>query len=145
MNKDHGRIESRKCIALPLMYLMDMKLKWSGLKSLVLIISERETHEGKTVEHRYYISSLDPKQPEKILQSVRHHWQIENNLHWVLDVAFGEDRSRIRDENSALNMSWLRKTALGLLKRAENLKGSIRRKQLAIWAKPEYLLEVIKN
>jgi predicted transposase YbfD/YdcC len=144
MNNDHGRIEARRCIILPLMYLMTMKLKWKGLKSLVLVISERETHEGNTVEYRYYISSLDPKQPDKILQSIRDHWQIENNLHWVLDVAYREDQSRIRDENSALNMSWLRKTALGLLKRTENIKGSIRRKQLAIWAKPQYLIDIVK-
>ncbi|SRR5579883_1051118 len=143
-NNDHGRIESRRCIILPFMYLMTMKLKWKGLKSLVLLISERETHEGNTVEHRYYISSLDPKQPDKILRSIRDHWQIENNLHWVLDVAYREDQSRIRDENSALNMSWLRKTSLGLLKRATNIKGSIRRKQLAIWAKPQYLIDIIK-
>jgi predicted transposase YbfD/YdcC len=143
-NNDHGRIESRRCIILPLMYLMKMKLKWKGLKSLVLVISERETHEGNTVEYRYYISSLDPKEPKKILQSIRNHWQVENNLHWVLDVAYREDQSRIRDENSALNMSWLRKTSLGLLKRATNIKGGIRRKQLAIWAKPEYLIDIVK-
>lgn len=143
-NNDHGRIESRRCIVLPLMYLFGMKLKWKGLKSLILVISERETHEGKTEEYRYYISSLDPKQPQKILRSIREHWQVENNLHWVLDVAYREDQSRIRNENSALNMSWLKKTALGLLKRAEHIKGSIRRKQLAIWAKPDYLLDIVK-
>lgn len=143
-NNDHGRIESRRCIVLPLMYLFMMKLKWKGLKSLVLVISERETHEGKTTEYRYYISSLDPRKPDKILHSIRDHWQIENNLHWVLDVAYREDQSRIRDENSALNMTWLRKIAIGLLKRAPNVKGSIRRKQLAIWAKPQYLLDIVK-
>ncbi len=74
INNDHGRIESRKCIVLPLMYLMNMKLKWRGLKSLILIISERETHEGKTIEYRYYISSVEPKQPDKMLQAIRHHW-----------------------------------------------------------------------
>ena len=143
-NNDHGRIESRRCIVLPFMYLFGMKLKWKGLKSLILVISARETPEGRSEEYRYYISSLDPKQPEKMLRSIREHWQVENNLHWVLDVAYREDQSRIRNENSALNISWLRKTALGLLKRAEHLKGSIRRKQLAIWAKPDYLLDMIK-
>jgi predicted transposase YbfD/YdcC len=142
-NNDHGRIETRKCIVLPFMYLMHMKLKWKGLKSLVLIVSERETFQEKTIEYRYYISSLCPKGPEKIMHSIRDHWQIENNLHWCLDVAFGEDRSRIRNENSALNMGWLRKTALGLLKRAP-IKGSIRRRQMAIWAKPQYLLDIVK-
>jgi predicted transposase YbfD/YdcC len=55
------------------------------------------------------------------LRSIRDHWQIANNLHWVLAVAYREDQSRIRDENSTLNMSCLRKTALGLLKRAKNI------------------------
>lgn len=144
INNDHGRIETRRCIVLPLMYLAMMKLKWKGLKSLVLIISERETREGKSIEYRFYISSLAPKDPEKILRSIRSHWQIENNLHWILDVAYREDQSRIRDENAALNAAWLKKTALGLLKRASNLKGSIRSKQLAIWAKPDYLIDLLK-
>ena len=143
-NNDHGRLESRRCIILPFMYLVHLKLKWRGLNSLVLVISERETPEEKTIEYRYYISSLNPKEPEKILYSIRDHWQIENNLHWCLDVVYREDQSRIRDENSALNMCWLRKTALALLKRASQLKGSIRRKQLAIWAKPQYLLDILK-
>ncbi len=121
-----------------------MKLKCKGLKSLVLIISERETPKEKTVEYRYYISSLDPKNPKKILNSIREHWQIENNLHWVLDVSFREDQCRTRDENSVLNMSWLRKTALALLKRAQNIKGSIRRKQLTLWAKPQHLIDIVK-
>jgi hypothetical protein len=69
-NNDHGRIESRRCVILPLMYLMTMKLRWKGLKSLVLVISERETHGSNTTEYRYYISSLDPKQPDKILRSI---------------------------------------------------------------------------
>jgi predicted transposase YbfD/YdcC len=57
----------------------------------------------------------------------------------MLDVVYREDQSRIREENSALNMAWLRKTTLGLLKRASHIKGCIRRKQLAIWANPNYL------
>lgn len=145
INNDHGRIESRQCIVLPLMYFVALKSKWKGLQSLVLIISKRETNGEKTVEYRYYISSLDPKDPKKIMLSIRTHWQIENNLHWLLDVAYREDQSRIRDENAALNMSWLKKTALGLLKRATNISGSIRSKQLALWAKPENIIEIVQN
>ena len=144
VNNDHGRIESRKCIVLPLMYLMMLKLKWKGLKSLVLVISERETPKVKSVEYRYYISSLDPSDPKTILQSIRKHWQIENNLHWALDVSFREDQCQTRNENSVLNMAWLRKTALALLKRAQNIKGSIRRKQLALWAKPQQLIDIVQ-
>jgi predicted transposase YbfD/YdcC len=143
-NNDHGRVETRRCMVLPAMYLMHRELTWKGMQSLVLIISERENHEGKTTEYRYYISSLNPKDPQKILASVRAHWQIENQLHWLLDVAYREDQSRIRDENTALNFAWLKKTALALLKRATYSKGSIRRKQLAIWAKPDYLIDLLK-
>jgi len=136
-NNDHGRIEQRSCIVLPMMYCAMMRKKRKGLKSLILIISERETLEEKTVELRYYISSLDPKDPKRILMAIRVHWQIENNCHWLLDVAYREDQSRIRDENATMNMAWLRKTALALLKNTEHMQGSIRRKQLALWAKPE--------
>lgn len=144
VNNDHGRIESRKCVVLPMMYCAMMRKKWKGLKSLVLIISERETPEEKTTELRYYISSLDPKDPQRILMAIRAHWQIENNCHWLLDVAYREDQSRIRDENAAMNMAWLRKTALALLKRADHIKGSIRRKQLALWAQPEGAIKMLK-
>jgi predicted transposase YbfD/YdcC len=144
MNNDHGRIESRRCHTLSSMYLPYLKESWKGIKSFVAVLSERETHEEKTAEYRYYISSIEANQPQRILNAIRQHWQIENNLHWLLDVAYREDQSRIRDENSALNMAWLRKTALGLLKRATHFKGSIRRKQLALWAKPQYLLDIVK-
>lgn len=143
-NNDHGRLETRKCIVLPAMYFLTKRLKWQGLQSLVLLSSERETHDKKTLEYRYYISSLDPKDPQKILSSIRAHWQIENHVHWLLDVVYREDQCRIRDENAALNMSWLKKTALGLLKRATHIKGSMRRKQLALWAKPHHLLDIVK-
>ena len=83
-------------------------------KHSTYIINEREINGEKTTEHRYYISSIAPKQPDNILKSIRAHWQIENNLHWVLDVAYREDQSRIRDENSAMNIPWLRKIGVGL-------------------------------
>lgn len=74
-NNDHSRIESRKCIVLPMMYLMiTTKLKWRGLKSLVLIMSERETHNEKTIEYCYYISSMNPQ---------------SQNVFYVLCVAIG--------------------------------------------------------
>jgi predicted transposase YbfD/YdcC len=144
INNDHGRLESRICFVLPAMYLIGKKIKWKGIKSIILLISEREIGSEKTVEYRYYVSSLEPQEAEKIVKAIRSYWQIENNLHWVLDVAYREDQSRIRDENTALNMSWLRKTALGFLKQTPQLKGSIRRKQLALWAKPQHLLDIIK-
>lgn len=145
VNQDHGRLESRSCIVLPAMYLLKMKLPWKGLQSLICVTSERESSQENSKEFRYYISSLTPKDPERILKSIRSHWGIENHLHWALDVSYREDQSRIRDENSALNMAWLRKTALALLKRTGTLKGSIRRKQLALWGNPSKIIDLLRN
>ncbi len=98
----HGRIESRTCYAYSELGHIEGYEKWEGLKSIVKI--ETETYEkasGKTTkEQRYYISSLPPD--AKVLNSnIRKHWSVENNLHWSLDVEFGEDRSRKRNRNAA--------------------------------------------
>ena len=78
----HGRIETRKCTVLPLMYLYQFKLKWSGLQGLVLIESRREMNNQIQMEQRYYISSL-PMKAYLVLTSIRQRWVIENRLHWV--------------------------------------------------------------
>ena len=96
-------------------------------------------------EKRYYISSLQADNPLLILKAIRSHWQIENNLHWVLDVTFNEDDCRIRDENAAVNFSWMRKFALGLLKRESTFKASMRRKQRKAASSTDYLAKVIKG
>lgn len=140
VNNDHGRLESRRCVVLPAIYFSATTPGWEGIRSVILLISQRET----SVEHRYYLSSLPANQPERILKSIRSHWLIENHCHWTLDVVFREDQSTIRQQQSALNMAWLRKIALGLLKQATHLKGGIRRKQMAIWAKPQHLIDILK-
>ena len=96
------------------------------------------------METRYYISSL-PADAQALLQAVRSHWGIENSLHWVLDMAFREDESRIRTGHAAHNMSILRRLALNLLRRETTAKGGIaaRRKQ-AVWNN-EHLLKVLSN
>lgn len=73
---------------------------------------------------------------------IRSHWQIENNLHWVLDVVFREDESRIRNERAALNFAWVRKMAASLLTKDET-KMSTRRKMLRNWAEPENIINGI--
>ena len=77
---DHGRIETRTCYVLPLMYLFQFKLKWKGLQSLVLVESERTNKSTgeTTTEQRYYISSLKGS-ASKIAAGIRQHWQVENN------------------------------------------------------------------
>ncbi len=80
------------------------------MKSVVKIQCERHIGDKMTGEMRYFISSLG-WEPEQILAAVRCHWEVENALHWVLDVSFREDDSRIRREQTAENMSALRKIA----------------------------------
>jgi predicted transposase YbfD/YdcC len=75
--------------------------------------------------------------------AARTHWQVENSLHWSRDVTFSEDDCRIGDENAAVNFSWLRKFALGLLKNESSFKASIRRKQRKVCNNIQYLAKVI--
>jgi predicted transposase YbfD/YdcC len=104
--------------------------QWSGLQTLVMATREGEDSTGtRYLGVRYFISSL-PAKAKRLADVVRSHWRIENELHWVLDVEFGEDRSRARQKNSQANLGALRRTALSLLKNAPGLKGSTHSKRL---------------
>ena len=140
----HGRIETRKCTTLPMMYLHQFKEKWEGLSSLVRIESERIIKRSGEVtrEVSYCISSL-PNNAELILSSKRRHWGIENQVHWVLDVVFKEDASRIRDRNSAQNFSILRRLAINMIKRETSVKKSIRQRRMMAGWNTEYLEKIL--
>ena len=140
----HGRVETRRCSVLGDLTLLDTSDGWKGLRSLVRIEATRFLKaSGKTEqETRYYISSLPPD-AARLNQLVRQHWGIENKLHWVLDVAFGEDLSRKRAGNAAQNFSLLNRIALNLLKRDKTCKLGIHGKRLAAaWDHP-YLLRLL--
>jgi predicted transposase YbfD/YdcC len=144
INADHGRIEQRTIEVIDATRLKGfIDSRWRNLNSLVRVTSRREESNTIESEQRYYISSLPSKDPWKILRSIRQHWQIENCLHWSLDVSFNEDGCRVRNENAALNLSWMRKFALGLLKKDKSFKASIRRKQRKAAASTDYLARVI--
>ena len=100
---------------------------WADLNSIIRLQRERRVGEQITRETTYYISSL-PADAARLLQSTQHHWAIENSFHWVMDVTFGEDHSRIRNEDSAENMAVLRSIALNLLKRDPS-QSSLRQKR----------------
>ena len=147
VNKNHGRIETRRCWVLgtpEYTRYVDPGGVWPDLHSLIMIESQRRQGDQVTSETRYYISSL-PADAGALLQAVRSHWGIENALHWVLDMAFREDESRIRTGHAAHNLSILRRMALNLLRRETTAKGGIaaRRKQ-AGW-NDGYLLKVLSN
>lgn len=125
----HGRIESRTCYAVALpAYLKEFRKEWADLSSLICIISAREINKVMQQETRYYISSLEAN-AAKISHAIRCHWHVENSLHWILDVTFKEDDSRIRRGVAAENMSVMRHLALNLIKKEEESKFSIPRKR----------------
>jgi predicted transposase YbfD/YdcC len=128
IDKGHGRLELRRCWTLSnLDYLAQLPL-WLGLQTVAMVQSERRINGKVSIENRYYISSL-PANATVIADAVRTHWSIENSLHWVLDVSFNEDASRIRKDNSPANMAMLRHFALNLLSRDKSSKSSMRAKR----------------
>lgn len=133
--KGHGRIEHRTCIVASAKSC-SKRADWVGIKSIVQIDSTREIKGKTTQEIRYYITSIEAD-AEKLLSIIRSHWSIENSVHWVLDMNFGEDQSRTRKENAPENMAVVRHLALNLLNNAKAAFGqrvSIRRiRQLAGW------------
>ena len=147
VNKDHGRIETRRCwsVADPehIEYFND-RGEWTNLRSVAMVESERLIAGERDRGVRYYISSL-PEDAARTLSAVRAHWGIENSAHWVLDVAFREDDCRVRRGNAAENFSTLRRMALNMLKRETTAKGGVAvRRQRAGWDN-DYLLTVLKS
>ena len=121
-DKGHGRSEVRRVwVQRDVSWLAQTK-EWPGLASLVLVEAERTRRGVTSCERRAYISSLAVS-AEEIGAKVRGHWHVENRLHWVLDVSFGEDRARIGRKNGAENMSLMRKIAMNLLQRAPSRAG----------------------
>jgi predicted transposase YbfD/YdcC len=115
---------------------------WQDLQAITIVFSERqEAGKGKAEELRYYIGSRLAK-AKVYATAIRSHWGIENGLHWVLDVCFDEDGSRMRTDHSPQNMALLRRLALCLLKKHGG-KGSIRGKRLQSGWNDEFLLEIL--
>jgi len=144
VEKGHGRIENRRCVVISdpryLFYLEG--LKWPGLKAIVKLETKREIGEKSETHTRYYISSL-PGDAAEILAAARGHWGIENSLHWILDIAFREDESRIRQGNAAENMARLRQIAHNMLSREKTAKCGIATKRLMAGWDESYLAKVL--
>lgn len=134
LEQKHGRQERRLYTVLEVPTDFAELEQWKGLKSVVMVAREYVDTKGEThTGTRYYISSL-PAEVKRIAAAVRGHWGIENGMHWVLDVAFREDRNRARADNAQANLGIFRRTALSLLKNTKGLEGSIHcRRQQAAW------------
>jgi predicted transposase YbfD/YdcC len=142
MNKDHGRIETRKAYSIDVTGMEKFK-EWPGLESVTKVVSTREIiGKAATEEVRYYLSSW-PADAEKIGTAVRSHWGIENSLHWILDVNFGEDYARNRKGHSAENMAILRRMVVNLIKKERSSKTSVRGKRLKASWSDDYLIKLL--
>jgi predicted transposase YbfD/YdcC len=127
--RGHGRQEARACWVLHDLSGIRDRERWVDLRSIVIVVSERTVGGETAYERRYYISSRRAG-ARTFLEAIRGHWGIENSLHWVLDVCFDEDGSRLRKEHGPENLAVLRRLAVSVLKRANGGKGSIRGKRL---------------
>jgi predicted transposase YbfD/YdcC len=147
VNKGHGRIETRQSWTISdpevLRYLRGTE-EWEKLTSVVKVQAERRTLEKTTVEIRYYLASLTGN-ARRMLDSTRAHWEIENSLHWVLDIAFREDECRVRKGFGAQNLATLRHIAVNLLKQEKTAKVGVKSKRLRAGWDEDYLLKVLSG
>ena len=143
VEKDHGRLETRRSWQSGrLDWFADLG-KWEGLRRVGVVESVRQVGAAApTVERRYYLSSL-AVDVEKFARAVRGHWAVENSLHWCLDVQLGEDQSRARTGHAAENLATLRRLALNLLKRDQTKRRGLKGKQLNAGWNQDYLLRLL--
>ena len=134
VEKEHGRFETRRYWTTGKLDAIKEKKKWPSLTSVGMVESERTVNGVTSLEVRHFISSLPGNDAEKFADAVRSHWSVENNLHWVLDVAFDEDQSRVRKDNAPENMAMLRHVALNLIKADKLVKRGVQtRRKVAGW------------
>jgi predicted transposase YbfD/YdcC len=147
LDKAHGRLEIRD-------HKVSKSIDWIGsdrafpgarrfpnLAVIAMVEAQTERRDKTSLERRYYISSRTLS-AEDFAQAVRSHWAIENSLHWVLDVTFKEDLSRLRAGHGARNMAVVRHFALNLVRQANDKRAIKRRRKVASW-NPQYLLEML--
>ncbi len=138
----HGREETRWYWMTERLPWPLRRIQWNGLRSMGVVEASRTVGKQTTVERRYYISSL-AADAQQLAAAVRGHWRIENQVHWVLDVAFREDESRIRTGHADVNMAVVRRIALNLLKHDTSVKLGIANKRLKAGWDEDYLLKIL--
>lgn len=142
LTSNHGRTEIRRHWILGHVQYLANAAQWAGLTRIGLVESERKLNGKTTIEQRYYILSWKSSATQ-FADAVRSHWQVENCLHWVLDVAFREDECRIRKDHAPENMALIRHIALNLLSQDKTAKGGIKAKRLKAGWDNTYLLTLL--
>jgi predicted transposase YbfD/YdcC len=142
----HGRTVRRRVWSLTDVSPMAELEKWKGLRSIVAMERIRTAHSQAKVtsEYRFSISSLT-RSAKDFAALIRQHWEVENQLHWSLDVTFNEDRSRIRKDHAPANMASLRRLALNQLRQDHTKPISLRQKRLLCSLDENYLMQVISG
>ena len=144
VDSGHGRVEVRRSwITDTLTSINDLTSQWDGLVSIGMTESERHVNGKISKDTRYFICSIDAN-AEVFSNAVRKHWSIENQLHWVLDVSFNEDSSRIRRSNGAENLSVIRHIVLNLLKLEKSCKKGLKAKRFKAALDTSYTEKVLK-
>jgi predicted transposase YbfD/YdcC len=143
VEKNHGRDEVRLCWVLHDVDGIRERELWKDLSSVIVVVTERGIGDSSHSEVRYYISSRKGSAAE-FAQAIRRHWGIENECHWVLDVVFREDGSRIHKDQEAENVGWLRRMVLSMLKQVKG-KRSVTATRLAAGWNEEFLEQILLN
>jgi len=142
VEKDHGRIETRRYWQVEAPPHLHEFEQWPDLRSVGLVQATREVRDQTTVETRYYLSSL-PVEAGRFSDAVRGHWTVENSCHWILDVVFREDDSRVRRGHAPENLALIRRWAHNLLAREPSVKRGIKTKRLKAALDDRYLLKIL--
>lgn len=139
IEKSHGRIEKRECFIHEEIGWITTKDRWANLRGIGAIYTQITENGKKSKESHYFIYSCKGLSAKELMECKRNHWSIENGLHWVLDMAFREDESRARKDNSAENLNVLRQIAFNILKSDTSFKGGITDKQFRCLLDTQYL------
>ncbi len=147
LGKGHGRLERRQCWVITdpeeLAYV-DPQRQWASWSAVARVNYRRDIDTGSPEDTRYYICS-SPADAATLLAAARSHWSIENSLHWVLDMAFDEDHSRVRTGHADQNLAVMRHLALNLLKQERSAKVGIKAKRKKAGWDFDYLLKVLSQ
>ncbi len=140
----HHRREKREVTAVPLNQMGGLykQAQWSGLQTIVRVVRTRHLWNKTEKEVMFYLSSLPPD-AQRLGKAIRQHWSIENQLHWVLDVTFGEDACRIRNGFAPENIALLKRWSINLLNQETSFKKSTRQKARRASMDSSYLLKVL--
>ncbi len=143
LESSHHRIETRQVWTVPVSQLppLPRQSQWAGLTTVVMVRSTRQLWNKTTTDVRFYISSL-LSNAVRHAQVIRSHWSVENSLHWVLDVTFNEDASRIRQGDAAQNLGLIRRLSVSLLKR-EASKLSLKMKRYTAAMDNDFMLKIL--